>query len=99
MAQARLGDLYASGEDGVRYPFHLLALVHQIPFRAIRADHLDHQVRAQPVAVLTARIRAVAEQQQIGFAELAFAHAQPQRREQDHAASRQLVNADAPAAD
>ena len=63
-------------------------LVDQIPFRAIRADHLDHQIRSQPVTVLTARIRAFAEQQQVRFPEHALAHAQPQRREHDHAAPR-----------
>ena len=39
-----------------------------------RARRTGPPVRAQPIAVLTARIRAIAEQQQIGFAELALAH-------------------------
>ena len=45
------------------------ALLHEIPIRVIGSDDLHHQVRTQPEPVLTALIRAIAEQQHVGFAE------------------------------
>ena len=57
------------------------ALDDQIPVGVVRADDLGDQIGTQPVAVPAAGIRAVAEQQKVGFAELALADAQAQRGE------------------
>ena len=81
---ARVGDpVLRNASLGIVRPF-----LDQITIRVVRAHDLDHQVRAQPVAVLAAGIRTIAEHQQVGFPELALADADPQRGDHDDDAAR-----------
>ena len=70
------------------------AFLHQVAVRIVRADHFRHQVRAQPVAVLIAAVRAVAEQQQVGLAKRTRADAHAQRGDHHDAAARLEVGSE-----
>ena len=58
------------------------ALVDEVSFRVVRADHLDHRIGPGPEALAAPCIARVSHQQQIGLAELAVTNAQAKRREQ-----------------
>ena len=65
----------------------VVALFHDVAFRLIGADDLQHQVRAGPEPIAAPGVPGVPHQQQIRFAECSIGYAQPQRSEQHLAAA------------
>ena len=58
----------------------LQSLGDQVTFRVVFPDHLDHEVRADPVAILAARIVGSLKQHEVRLAKLARPEAQMARR-------------------